>query len=452
MIAKRQRAGLVRAGLSSVLALAILAVLASSVLALTLTIRGGDSRTVRVTTTSSEPLEVLFDASEDIVADATLTPVIDQFRKADGSSALTNEAVKATASRVSARLVRLNLTVDGTKASPGTYTGSVLVTDGTANVGTAPITIHVRNDSNNVPLYALIALIAGSVAGAFLKWATETGLQLSNSWRAYDRTMSRAASRRENLPPALFDQMAMVDLLLRQGDASAAQTALATVTTHIDGLLAAADSLARTKRVMRVADSIAGGLQPPAALWAAARASLWNRIEDSTVAMWPDPTGESSLRRELDAAADTLIVQLPRYSDAAARPVIDQVLSLYAAGRLTDGTTKAGEIPVPASGSPSFSPSISPMPETAATNTNSRPSGSIILTFIRFLPIVVGLVVAVFVALWGYDQEYLKKDAFAGTLPDLVQLFLWALAIQVAGMTVATVVTKFVPGARPAGG
>jgi hypothetical protein len=141
---------------------------------------------------------------------------------------------------------------------------------------------------------------------------------------------------------------------------------------------------------------------------------------------------------------DVLAARLPQYSDANARPILNEVLNLFASGSLADGIAKAGTIPAAAPG-----PAGSPPPgddEVIVTSTTSvGPLTRAWVVFVKFLPIIVGLALAIIVAVWGFNQEYLQKESFGQSPWDFGQLFFWAVAVQVAGMTVATALGKFVP-------
>lgn len=413
--------------------------------AISMTIHGTAPRVIKTTTNQDgkpATVHILLDASEAMPAKTKLSTIVDQLRTTDGTDALSAEAFRATVSRLSARVAQLDITVVGSNAQPGSYEGSVLITDGTETLGNAPVTVFIRQDA---PILALILLLLGSILGASLKWATDVGLVLSSGWRAYDRIMSRTGSRRDDLPVAFFDHMSQINLLLRQGDSAAATTALAAVSGKLDDLVAAAEEMNRIKHGLGMANNLSGRLDPAAPTWPRALASLSIEIDDSTANLWPEPKGNQPKRTELRQAVNTLVENMPAYNERNVKPFMAEVLRLYAAGHLAEGTTKAAEIPAPPLASLEGTLTRSPAGPGPTVQPSSAFTDQLSIWVVRNLPILMAIAVAIFVALWGFDQEYMKKDAFGRTSWDFVQLFLWAVAVQVAGMTAASALTKLVP-------
>jgi len=348
---------------------------------------------------------------------------------------------KTTVENRGSRGLAITLTGDPSEpetVDPGTYCGAVVVqleTGEYARVGLAA-TVSDRGQGG-LRFRVALALLLGALAGGLVKWLGDRYSPVAGLRRRQRRLLRRLGGVLAHLPERVRDDFETIRDGIAHFDPDGLDPLLTAIET--DGT-----NLARFGSAMLDVDEWLAHLSPLAGspLSPDLGVLLQLAIERQTALAgaaypWSDPDAQcaaaerlrASLRalaRAIEAADDRAYTHAARSlfpDDAAFAAVVEQQRST---GRQAVRYTRMADV-VRAQPAP---PRRSPQ--------------QVILD--NVLPITM-VATAVVVMIIGYKTQFLDDKAFDGGNGDYLALFLWAFALQVAGVTVGEVVGKLTRGA-----
>jgi hypothetical protein len=374
--------------------------------------------------------------------------------------------VSITASNVGREGLLIAVTADPTTPRvvlDGTYTGTIVVERAGS---TAPIVVQMEADldtrAGTTSKRAIAALLLGGLIGGGVRWLDTVLAPMAQLRRRQRRIRPWFQRRRTNLPEGAVETYKDVNRALRDLDTDGVDAGLTKLAAAEPDLLAFAhvrDTIAREiaeqRRLVGAGvpglPDVANALETESAytddllhrpwpweanvdvragytkalehcrqLTAALRLAVLNSNDPATVA-----AANSLARQIVVAGADGLEQDLPvaPAADAARAKVEENALAV-------------------------------PPPSTAMPTKQSLPIdhrrnfAQVALDNVWWVTLIIGAGVVAFV---GYQTQFLNNKDFNGSLTDYVQLFGWALALQIAGTTVVTVAARLTTSGAAAG-
>src|SRR5262249_3856238 len=357
---------------------------------------------------------------------------------------------------------------------PGKYSGSIRVAGPDVNPLVVPVTMSIQGGSW---FGALALLLFGLLVGWVLKWYTDTGSKLAAETHRYNSVIRKIGDiSTANLPKFVLDEFGDVIQGFNAADQARVDASLSLLEGQVRGLTAVTDSVGHLRDSIQAHDS---EIQQ--------RGLPFGRIPENERRRLNDALNEAAdlaaAKTELSgllACAISITACLQDAADAGHAAV----LALYDQDRFTDALTQFNNLPSPAplARPPAAAVAAAPggaanparlqslltqgrylkavlttsagAPRPAAPGAAAAPqatwqtrAAAAWRTFLGWLPLIIGIVTAIIIALIGLTTQWASNLTFgSGGITDDVALFLWGVAAFVTGKTrsdfLSTVVTR----------
>lgn len=356
-------------------------------------------------------------------------------------------------------------------ADPGKYSGNVRVTGPNVNALVVPVTMSIQGGSW---LEALGLLLLGLLVGWLLKWYTDVGSKLAAETHRYNSVLRKIGDTpTANMPKFLRDELDDVTQGFNDADQAKADAALTLLEGQVAGLAAVTDAAGHLRESIVVhADEV----QRQGLRFRQIPVNERRRLNDALNEATDLPTAKSAVSdllrhaiaittclqvaadqghadvlsqydRDLFAGALNAFQNLPAPPAAPpAGPPAAGVAPALGSGAadparlqslLLNGMHLQEVLAAPAGAVPPAPPTGPPGVAAPRPGWRTRP-GAARRVFLGWLPLIMGVVTVVVIALIGLKTQWSSNVTFgSGGVIDDVALFLWGVAAFVTGKTLS---------------
>jgi hypothetical protein len=372
---------------------------------------------------------------------------IDDFgcKRVGHGSLFPSNQVKAVAENRGAADLVVSLVADSDvpeEVRPGTYCGVVTV----ARASGADIPLYVLasvGDRGQGALRArvFLALLLGAIAGAVVKWLGDRYAPVAGLRRRQRRLLRRFGAWRGYLPERAQYDLAVVDDGIGSFDPDGVDASLSELEKQGDALTRFSFAMEALDRVVTSQEEFASeDFEPPVSHVVAAEQANIARLRGERFP-WAEADQIAADADELRNAASSILTAL-RAGDAA---------SYQSCAELVVGSVERDQVQrlTDAHGTRThFRPSAPPASPVAIAGASRRSVAQLLLDNSLLITMLVGAFVVAFV---GFQSQFVGEKTFDAGNGDYLQLFAWAFAIQVAGVTILEVAGKLVTSSANTG-
>lgn len=390
----------------------------------------------------------------------------------DPREELPSAQVTVGSTRINNKRVSITAAVDPgqpEQVAAGCYTGTVLVNSNGAKT-VMPMVVDLGSREGARAVAAFLLLLVGAGLGLTIKWITESLTPLAAQGRRLDRL--KAALRLEELPDEVLPVGAQVLLdeaedRIERNDIAGLDTQMQPLEQHRAELITLASTIGRFKRKMEAHEALAtshwGGLPDSARRLLVRLVALeLDRIEEIRQVPWPEepaspgtatlgpPADDATAmieryRRDLQVIEDAVELLTREPASGRVAAVFVQVLSgnfekahSILASQPSDDGADGAALP-----SASVSGYVLAGPDVPLPGRPSRRRQSLVMSWmLGHARMFAALASVLVVALIGLQLQYLDPVGFDDGLGSWLKLFLWALAVELSGVSVLDVVAR----------
>jgi hypothetical protein len=279
----------------------------------------------------------------------------------------------------------------------------------------------------------LLALLLGALGGGLVKWLGDRYSPVAVQRRRQRRLLRRLGPFLAFLPERVRDDFEVIRDGITHFDPEGLDKLLSELETQGDALARFGAAMLDLDDLLKwLAENDLPGSTPPVAVILQAATEEQTRLL-TTKYPWEHPdelcTSAEKLRSLLRAIKRAVIARDTEAYQQSARKMFATDTDF--ADALERGTARL------AADQPQYVPPPSPQRTLKASTHRSLPQ--FLLDNVLFITMVSAALIVMIV---GYQTQFLDNKAFDGGNGDYLKLFLWAFALQVAGVTVAEVVGK----------
>jgi hypothetical protein len=425
----------------------------------------------------SQPISVAVTASQAIPATDTLgASVLGDLVRDDSAARIPRSAVQVSIARdandPTNKTFWLTLTPNLSGIDPGKYTGNVQVTGPDVNPLIVPVTMIIQGGSW---LGALALLLLGLLLGWALKWYADSGSKLAAETRRYNRILGRIGdTATANMPRFVLDELDDVTQGFNDVDQAKVDAALTLLEGQIGGLAAVTDVVGHLRDSILAHDS---EIQQQGLGFGQIKTNERRQLNDALNEATDLSTAKQSVS-ELLVHATAITICLQNAADAG----YNNVLTLYDQDRFDDALNEFQKLPAPPQQAASVAavgtrprvggaidparlqsllnagahlqaalaapvggpPPAGPGLAAPATNRRTNPAAAM-RAFLRWLPLIMGVVTVLVLALIGLKTQWASNLTFgSGGVWDYVALFVWGVAAFVTGKTLSDFLSRVV--------